>query len=46
MNVLSTCLCVYQCMPNASKGQKRVLGPLELVVQMVVSHDVGVGNRP
>jgi hypothetical protein len=30
--------------PGAYSEQKRVLGPFELDLQMVVSHCVGIGN--
>lgn len=44
-------LCIYlctTCMPTActtTGGQQRVLDPLELELQMVVSHCVGTGNQ-
>lgn len=34
------------CVPGACRGQKRVSDPLELELQMVVSHNAGAGNRP
>jgi hypothetical protein len=30
--------------PSAYRGQKKVLGPLELELQIVVSHHVGAWN--
>ena len=39
-------MCMYNvCVFGAGKGHKRVLKPLELEVQMVVSHHVPVGNQ-
>jgi hypothetical protein len=32
-------------MPDAHRVQKRALDPLELKLQMVVSHNVGAGNQ-
>lgn len=37
------CLCTA-CMPGANGGQKEVLDPLELDIQMVVNQHVGAGN--
>lgn len=39
------CLCpCTMCTPGALGGHKRVLDPLELQLQMAVSHRVGAGN--
>lgn len=47
-------LCVISILPeliyvhnkyNAHRYQKRVFGPLELELQLVVSHHVGAGNQ-
>ena len=35
--------CVH--MPGALRDQKRALGPLELELQMIVSHHLGAGNQ-
>lgn len=40
MHVLSPCESVL-CMPGACGGQKRVSGPRELELDMVVNHHVG-----
>lgn len=32
------------CVPGAYRGQKRALDPLQLMLQIVVSHHVGIGN--
>lgn len=40
-------VCMYTCAPQVSialRGQEKVLGPLELDLQMVVSCHVGAGN--
>lgn len=36
-------MCVM-CMPGAHGDQKKVLGPLELELQVFVSHHVDAGN--
>lgn len=38
--------CVYRvaCMPGACGGQERAMDPLELELQVVVSHCVRAGN--
>lgn len=36
--------CIYVCMPGALGGQKTVSEPLELELQVVVSHHVGARN--
>jgi hypothetical protein len=33
------------CVPDACGGQKRMPNPLELELQVVVSHHVGAGNQ-
>jgi hypothetical protein len=33
------------CLPNACRGQKRESDPLELELEMVVSHHVSAGPR-
>lgn len=39
------CVCLSACMRDTSLGgQKRGLHPLELMVQVVVSHHEGAGN--
>jgi hypothetical protein len=41
----SACKCLYTTsMPGAREGQKRVLDPLGLQLQMVVSHHEGMEN--
>lgn len=40
--------CMYVCVPckcSAYRGQKRELESLEVGLQIVVSHHVGVGNQ-
>lgn len=37
------CLCIM-CMPVAFGVEKRASDPLELALQMVVSHRMGTGN--
>lgn len=40
--------CPYVCtmyMPGALRGQKKVLDPLKLKLQMVMSQYVGAGNQ-
>lgn len=39
---LHICLCV-PCIPEAWKGQERTPGPLELELQMIVSHHIDAG---
>ena len=36
---------IYGCVPGAHRGQKRASDTLELELQMVESHHVGVKNR-
>ena len=45
MGVLPACMTMY-CVgvPGAHRGQKRASDPLELELQMVVSHQVGSRN--
>lgn len=38
------CFACTMCVPGAGGGQKRVLDPLELELQVVGSHHVGVGK--
>lgn len=38
------CLCIL-CANMTHEGQKRVLDPLKLELQIVVSIQVGIGNR-
>ena len=38
------CMCTM-CVSVAGRGQKRVSDPLELELQMVVSHHVGAENK-
>lgn len=46
MSVLLAHVCVcYTYMPDACRGLKRVLDPLELELWIVVSHPVGVGHQ-
>lgn len=45
MYVLPACTYVYVCMPAAHRGQKRVLNPLVLDLQKVVSCYVGSRNQ-
>lgn len=48
MDVLLACVCVFVCMcrPGTFGGQKRMSDPLELKIQMVVSHQVlGTGTK-
>lgn len=44
MSVLVVCLSVYQCEPCAH-GALKVLDPLELDSQIIVSHYVGARNQ-
>ena len=44
MSVLPAYLQVHICMPGAQRAKKRVLKPLEVELQRVVSHYVGAGN--
>lgn len=38
-------VCMYaHCVPGTRRGQKRALGPLELELRVVVSHDTAAGN--
>lgn len=43
--VLLVCLYITS-MSGACRGQKKVSAPLELVLQMVVRHRVGLGTKP
>ena len=45
LTVLPVCLCSMY-LPGACRGQKKVLGPLELESRMVVSHHAGAANQP
>ena len=46
MSVLFACMYVYtMCMPGAHTGQKRVSDPLELELQMSMSHHAGAENQ-
>ena len=44
MSVLVVCLSVYQC-ESCAHGALKVLGPLELDLQIIVSHYVGARNQ-
>lgn len=44
MNVLSTCMCVQTCVPDALKIQNRVSGPPELELQKAVSYQANARN--
>lgn len=41
MSVLTPCII---CMPGVHEGQKRVLEPLKLELQMVMSNNMDAGN--
>lgn len=43
---MHVCHLCNTCMPHANRGQKRGLDPLELLLQVVVNHHVGTGNKP
>lgn len=40
------CLHVYMYTPGAHRGQRRVLEPLELWLEMLVSSHIGAVNKP
>lgn len=40
-----SCMMCTTCMSGSSRGQKRKSAPMELEIQMAVSHPVGAGNR-
>ena len=45
-SVLPACMYVRtMCVPGTHRAQKNVLDPLEVELQMVLSHYVGVGNQ-
>lgn len=43
MSVLFACLCTM-CMPGVQESQKRVMDPVELGLQIVMTHYVSFGN--
>ena len=45
MNVLTDSMLVTTCVPMEVKKKKGTSDPLELVIGVVVSHHVGVGNQ-
>jgi hypothetical protein len=44
LGVLATFRKYIMYMPHANEGQKRISGPLELELQMVMSYHVDSGN--
>ena len=44
MSVLPPCMYVYICIYSAYRGQEGAVYPLELELEMVVSHNVDVMN--
>jgi hypothetical protein len=49
MSVLPVCVyvCMYACspcVPDACRGQKKQLGPLELELNVIVNHHEGAEN--
>jgi hypothetical protein len=44
VHVLTACMSVDTYVPAVQEGGKRTSNPLELELQMVVSHYVGAGN--
>lgn len=47
MDVLPSCMCVYHVHASTPppRGQERALDPLELELQMLVSHYASAGNE-